>query len=58
MHLNKVIFHSIFISNYCIFQCLQHPPLELALDGSTGASDDYEVEEGGDGIWSVVGGKV
>lgn len=36
---------------------VKHPPLELSLDGSTGASDDHEVEEGGDGIWSVVGGK-
>lgn len=36
----------------------QNPPLELSLDGSTGASDDHEVEEGGDGVWSVVGGKV
>lgn len=37
---------------------IQNPPLELSLDGSTGASDDHEVEEGGDGVWSVVGGKV
>jgi hypothetical protein len=37
---------------------MQNPPLELSLDGSTGASDDHEVEEGGDGVWSVVGGKV
>ncbi|KAI5078231.1 hypothetical protein GOP47_0005902 [Adiantum capillus-veneris] len=36
---------------------VKHPPLELSLDGSTGASDDLELEEGGDGIWSVVGGK-
>ncbi len=36
----------------------QNPPLELSLDGSTGASEDHEVEEGGDGVWSVVGGKV
>lgn len=40
------------------FFCIQNPPLELCLDGSTGASDDHEVEEGGDGVWSVVGGKV
>lgn len=37
---------------------IQNPPLELSLDGSSGASDDHEVEEGGDGVWSVVGGKV
>ncbi|MCO5569515.1 hypothetical protein L7F22_023228 [Adiantum nelumboides] len=36
---------------------VKHPPLELSLDGSTGASEDLELEEGGDGIWSVVGGK-
>eukprot|EP00249_Psilotum_nudum_P011600 c23265_g1_i1 orf=395-2704(+) len=36
---------------------VKHPPLELSLDGSTGATDDHEVEEGGDGVWSVVGGK-
>lgn len=36
---------------------VKNPPLELSLDGSTGASDDHEVEEGGDGVWSVVGGK-
>eukprot|EP00897_Mesotaenium_endlicherianum_P004748 jgi/Mesen1/4300/ME000022S03588 len=33
----------------------QNPPLELSLDGS--AADDSELEEGGDGVWSVVGGK-
>lgn len=36
---------------------VKNPPLELALDGSCGASDDYNLEESGDGIWSVVGGK-
>jgi hypothetical protein len=36
---------------------VKNPPLELSLDGSTGASEDHEVEEGGDGVWSVVGGK-
>ncbi|KAH7276898.1 hypothetical protein KP509_39G025800 [Ceratopteris richardii] len=36
---------------------VKDPPLVLALDGSTGASNDLELEEGGDGIWSVVGGK-
>lgn len=36
---------------------VKNPPLELSLDGSSGASDDHEVEEGGDGVWSVVGGK-
>ncbi|XP_057830645.2 SH2 domain-containing protein A isoform X2 [Cryptomeria japonica] len=36
---------------------VKNPPLELALDGSSGASDDYNLEESGDGIWSVVGGK-
>eukprot|EP01018_Ginkgo_biloba_P005387 Gb_27439 [translate_table: standard] len=36
---------------------VKNPPLELALDGSSGAPDDHEVEESGDGIWSVVGGK-
>lgn len=40
------------------FLVCQNPPLELSLDGSTGASEDHEVEEGGDGVWSVVGGKV
>ncbi|KAJ7555329.1 hypothetical protein O6H91_05G032600 [Diphasiastrum complanatum] len=36
---------------------VKNPPLELSLDGSTGAADDHELEEGGDGVWSVVGGK-
>ncbi|KAH9298411.1 hypothetical protein KI387_030093, partial [Taxus chinensis] len=36
---------------------VKNPPLELALDGSSGASDDHDLEEGGDGVWSVVGGK-
>lgn len=36
---------------------VKNPPLELALDGSSGASDDHELEESGDGAWSVVGGK-
>mgnify|MGYP006970520327 CR=1 FL=1 len=58
----KFVWWGRFISSLCLNKIssrhLQHPPLELALDGSTGALDDYEVEEGGDGIWSVVGGKV
>ncbi|XP_024528758.1 SH2 domain-containing protein A [Selaginella moellendorffii] len=36
---------------------VKNPPLELSLDGSTGGSEDHELEEGGDGVWSVVGGK-
>ncbi|CAM6110682.1 unnamed protein product [Calypogeia fissa] len=36
---------------------VKNPPLELLLDGPSGASDDHELEEGGDGVWSVVGGK-
>ncbi|XP_077235197.1 SH2 domain-containing protein B-like [Tasmannia lanceolata] len=35
---------------------LKNPPLELSLDGSC-VSENHEVEEGGDGVWSVVGGK-
>ncbi|KAG6555974.1 hypothetical protein Mapa_001914 [Marchantia paleacea] len=36
---------------------VKNPPLELLLEGTSGATDDHEVEEGGDGSWSVVGGK-
>jgi hypothetical protein len=32
---------------------MQNPPLELSLDGSTGASDDHEVEEGGKVVFSL-----
>ena len=34
---------------------LQNPPVKLALDDSC-ISDG--IEEGGDGVWSIVGGKV
>ncbi|XXG75668.1 hypothetical protein AAC387_Pa08g0190 [Persea americana] len=34
----------------------KNPPLELSIDSSS-FSENHEVEESGDGLWSVVGGK-
>ncbi|KAF3781128.1 hypothetical protein EJ110_NYTH22160 [Nymphaea thermarum] len=36
---------------------VKNPPLMLSLDGSSCLSENIEVVEGGDGVWSVVGGK-
>ncbi|ERN01016.1 uncharacterized protein LOC18429091 isoform X2 [Amborella trichopoda] len=36
---------------------VKNPPVELALDGSSCMSENHEVEESRDGVWSVVGGK-
>ncbi|CAN6486883.1 unnamed protein product [Victoria cruziana] len=36
---------------------VKNPPLMLSLDGSSCISENIEVVEGGDGVWSVVGGK-
>jgi len=43
------------ISLRIIFLYLQNPPVKLTLDDSC-ISDG--IEEGGDGVWSIVGGKV
>ncbi|GLJ52928.1 hypothetical protein SUGI_1127470 [Cryptomeria japonica] len=42
---------------FLLIRDLRNPSLELALDDSSGASDDYNLEESGDGIWNVVAGK-